>query len=398
MSTTTTEQFTVNLLPKQDDFMFSPKKYMAFVAGLGAGKTYVGCLKSILKCNSELPGMIVAPTYPMLRDSTIETLTEILDEGRIYYDLKRTESVIYIRGTKVLLRSADNPNSLRGPNINWVYLDEAALMRELVWKIILGRLRVGRPSAWITTTPAGFNWIWKYWVDTAKGNYGIVHSSTHDNIYNPPEYADDLEDNYTAEFASQEIEGNFVAFEGLVYSEFMRHTHMIKPLEKIPEGWQRVRGIDYGYTNPFVCLWGVLDEDKRLYIYDEHYRAKRLIRQHAASIKEREGNFTWTVSDWDAQDNAEMQAEGIQTRNAQKDVERGIKKVKARFKVQKDGRPRIFITENCVNTLKEIGAYRWNESKAGHNEKEEPVKEGDHAMDVLRYMVMESDNERWLLV
>ena len=112
---------------------------------------------------------------------------------------------------------------------------------------------------------------------------------------------------------------------------------------------------------------------------------------HATAIKGRPGSFEWTVADHDAQDNAEMRSKGISTTNAKKDVTRGIQKVKARLTIQGDGKPRLYIMSTCVNTIKEISLYRWNEKKAG-NEKEEPVKENDHSMDALRYMVMQLDN------
>ncbi len=66
----------------------------------------------------------------------------------------------------------------------------------------------------------------------------------------------------------------------------------------------------------------------------------------------------------------------------------------ARLKVQGDGYPRLFVSERCTNTIKEFSSYRWQESKAGRDDKEEPNKENDHAMDTIRYMVMELDNVR----
>ena len=80
---------------------------------------------------------------------------------------------------------------------------------------------------------------------------------------------------YSDEFAKQEIYGDFIAFEGLVYKEFSRVVHVIDSFE-IPEHWRRVRGIDFGFKNPFVCLFCALDEDNRLYIYDEHYYREKL--------------------------------------------------------------------------------------------------------------------------
>jgi hypothetical protein len=50
---------------------------------------------------------------------------------------------------------------------------------------------------------------------------------------------------------------------------------------------------------------------------------------------------------------------------------------------------KLLICANCVNTLSEIGNYKWRELRAGEvkNEYEEPVKANDHAMDALRYLV-----------
>ena len=398
MATDTEITPRIHLLEKQDAFVFSEAKFTSFVAGLGSGKTYAGCVKAILKCRQGGCGMVVAPTFPMLRDVTQTTFFHLLAQGGWLagrdYDFNKTEGVMDWAGSRILFRSADAPDRLRGVNLNWAYLDEAALMAEDVWKIILGRLRSGnRPQAWITTTPAGFNWVYQYWIEKGDKNYKLIHASTRENTYLPEEYLEDLESNYSGEFARQEIDGEFVAFEGLVYPEFSRNRHVYQPIS-LPDSWPRVRGIDYGYTNPFVCLWGALDPDGRLYIYHEHYQRKTLLRDHVAAINGRGENFQWTVSDHDAQDNAELRAEGIQTRNAQKDVIVGIQKVKARLKVQGDGHPRLYVSERCVNTIKEFSMYRWSESKAGKNEKEEPVKEFDHTQDVIRYLCMELDNRR----
>ncbi len=382
----------VQVLPKQKQFLTTQAKYPAFIGGVGSGKTYAGCLKALLRCAPGQDGVIIAPTYPIMRDVTERTFFELAERFQIAYSYGKTEERCEIAGCVVLFRSSDQPERLRGLNLNWAFLDEAAQMQERTWKIVLGRLRVGKPSAWITTTPAGYNWVWRHWVDRQDKQYEIIHAPTKDNTFLQPEYLADLRANYVGEFARQEIEGEFVAFEGLVYPNFSRNVHIWTG--DVGSGWTKIRAVDYGYTNPFVCLWGAIDEDKRLYIYDEHYRTRTLIKEHAEAIKRRAGNYTWTVADTDAQDNAEMGACGIVTRTAQKDVNRGIQKVMARLEAAGDGKPRLFIHARCINLLREFGMYRWNESKEGRNDKEEPVKENDHAMDALRYMVMEIDNQR----
>jgi len=382
----------VRVLPKQKQFLTTPAKYPGFIGGVGSGKTYAGCLRALLRCAPGQDGLILAPTYPLLRDVTQRTFFEIADLFNLRYSFGKAEEKAEVAGCTVLFRTADQPERLRGLNLNWAYLDEAALMAEKTWKIVLGRLRIGKPSAWVTTTPAGYNWIWKQWVESRDPQYEMIHAPTEDNTFLQSAYLEDLRANYVGEIARQELEGEFVAFEGLVYPNFSRELHL-KDVEPKAD-WQRFRSIDYGYTNPFVCLWGAVDEDGRLYVYDEHYRAKTLLGDHASAIQRRNGHAQWTVADHDAQDNAELTAKGIGSRPAQKDVLVGIQKVMARLHPAGDGRPRLYIHSRCSNLLREMGQYRWNESKEGRNDKEEPVKENDHAMDALRYMVMELDNKR----
>ena len=214
-----------------------------------------------------------------------------------------------------------------------------------------------------------------------------------DNPILSKEYVDELKASYSGVFYDRYILGKWVHAEGMVFDEYSRAEHIIKNRE-FPEHWRRVRGIDFGYTNPFVCLWGVIDEDDRLIIYDEHYKSKALMEYHANAIKNRdEGhnyNYDFTVADHDAQDNAELQALEVYTKNAKKEVIAGISAVKSRLKLAGDKKPRLQITDNCVNVIREMGLYRWQNIRKG-NEKEEPLKENDHTMDALRYIIMELD-------
>jgi PBSX family phage terminase large subunit len=381
------------LLPGQTRFLKMQEKYRAFVGGVGSGKTWVGSLLALARFTRGESGIVVAPTYRMLKDSTLVTLLGMIDAHNIpvVYNKGDQQLETMVNGKKAIamLRSGDNPDRLRGPNVTWGWVDEMAMVRENVWKVLLGRLRVGDPQAWGTTTPAGMNWVYQRWVERQDPRYGIVQSSTRENKFLPKDFVTDLESDYTSEFAAQEVDGQFVAFEGLVYSEFNSATNLID--YDPPKSWARYGAIDFGYSNPFVHLWGAVDEDGRLYIYDEHYQRKALLETHAEAIKSRGVRQQWIVSDHDAQEVAQMRSLGIDTVPAKKDITVGIQAVKARLKPAGDGRPRLFIHERCVNLRKELGMYRWPESKDGSPEKEAPVKEWDHACDALRYMVASLD-------
>jgi phage terminase large subunit len=190
------------------------------------------------------------------------------------------------------------------------------------------------------------------------------------------------------------LDGVWCEQAGAVYNEFSEDIHIIRG--KLPDGfvyWQRIRSVDFGYINPFVCLWGAIDGDGRLYIYKEYYKRQQTVQVHSQYIKnyEPKENYRWTVADHDSEDRATLAINGIPTLSAKKDVETGIKAVKERLKKQGDGKPRLFIHESCVDTISEFYDYNWDTPKEGKNYKEEPVKDRDHAMDALRYMVMQLD-------
>ena len=211
-----------------------------------------------------------------------------------------------------------------------------------------------------------------------------VHWNLDDNPFLAPEYVENLKRSTPAGmWYDRAIKGLWVAAEGLIYEQFQRGTHVCTPFD-IPAGWERVGAIDLGFDNPFVHLWGAVDPDGRIYIYREHYEARRLLGYHAEEIRHG-GIPSWIVRDHDAQEGAELEERGISTIPAQKDVLLGLQKVAQRMTVLADGKPRIIIFDTCENLIDELGKYRWK----GGGRKDEPVKEDDHACDALRYLVME---------
>jgi hypothetical protein len=73
-----------------------------------------------------------------------------------------------------------------------------------------------------------------------------------------------------------------VQAEGVVYDGWDR-VHLIDRFD-IPPDWRRIRSIDFGYTNPFVCQWWAIDGDGRMYLYREIYHTKRTVKVHAEQI------------------------------------------------------------------------------------------------------------------
>ena len=199
--------------------------------------------------------------------------------------------------------------------------------------------------------------------------------------------------------------GMFTTLSGAVFKEFNEDIHVLKEEPKINADWRRIRSIDLGYENPFCCLWMAQDEDGRLWVYDEYYQSQRLIREHAAEIEriteshnfetlihmERTRPIETNITDHERQTRAELDAVGIYTQPAVKDVEVGIQAVNRFLMVKGDGRPSLFISPRCHNLIRQMGNYHYKLVKDGHENKEVIDKIDDHAVDPLRYGVMYFD-------
>lgn len=174
--------------------------------------------------------------------------------------------------------------------------------------------------------------------------------------------------------------GKFTTLQGAVFKEFRKSIHVIDPTDEatrerynlasraphIPRDWRKIRGIDFGFNDPFACLWCARDHDDRYFVYDEHFESGRLIDYHAAQINKREwDNQPWygpTYSDHDPQIRAELSKHKISTVLASKagsSIEMGIELLRSLMIQKGDGKPQLLIFNHCSNLLREIAGYKY---------------------------------------
>lgn len=233
------------LLDHQIELVESKFKYTGLVSGIGGGKTFSGAVKAtVTGTNTPGMGLIVSPTYGMLSDSTLRMFREVAGETIAAYN--KSEKVgRFVNGNEFLCRSADDPEHLRGPNIAWVWIDEAQLVSEEAWHIIEGRLRRGVRQAWATFTPNGkLHWTYNVFGKNDR-THKLIQARTKDNIFLPQDYVDALYASYTGNYAQQELEGKFVDPEGaLFHADWFR---LVQPRE-LPKGLQWIRAWDLALT------------------------------------------------------------------------------------------------------------------------------------------------------
>jgi len=388
------------LYGEQYDFVNEQAHHAVLCGGIGSGKSIAGAARALLASLGHVGGTTIktpnlgevsAPTYPMLRDATLRTFRDIA--GDLITDFRKAENIAVLRnGSEIIFRSADDPEHMRGPTLTYYWGDEAALYSPLVQKVMLGRLRQygAQGYEWYTTTPKGRNWIYQEFVQKQRPDYRIIKVRTRDNPFLAEEYIASLEEAYTGDFARQELLGDFVSFEGLVYPEFSEDTHVTAD---IPTVFKRViAGVDWGFVHPGVVKVYGITADERLYLIHEEYARQRGIDTWADVALQLRN--IWRIQEFYADPSEpdyirKFNEKGCKTFGANNTVSTGIQAVKRRLAVGADGRPRLMYYRGAVNSIAEMGQYQW--AKRGENLLDEPLKANDHCCDAERYAVMAID-------
>jgi len=294
-------------------------------------------------------------------------------------------------------------------SVDILWMEEATRFTEDDFNEVLPRMR-GKAAPWqqiiLTTNPdAPTHWIYRRIIQGGEGK--VYYSSAVDNPYNPPGYLDILK-KLTGVLGLRLRDGKWVQAEGAVYDGYDPAIHLIDWFP-IPGEWRRIRSVDFGFTNPFVCQWWAIDGDGRMYLYREIYQSQRLVEDHAKDIKRLSAgeNIEATVADHDAEDRATLARHGVPTVPARKAVREGIQAVAERLRKAGDGRPRLYIMRDALVatdpflaekrlpacTEEEFPGYVWSKGLSDKPAKEEPLKLHDHGMDALRYAVMYVDQD-----
>lgn len=277
-----------NLNEPQAQFLVLDKKFKAYVAGFGAGKTWAGCA-SLCKHFYEHPCVnagYFAPTYPQIRDIFYPTIDECAKDWGLSVDIKQSNKEVMIYHGKeylgkIICRSMDNPSTIVGFKIGHALVDELDTLHtdkaRDAWRKIIARMRYNidglRNGIDVTTTPEGFKFTYEQFVKEANSSeekakfYGLVQASTYDNELNLPSgYIESLKQSYPAQLIEAYLNGQFVNLaSGAVYPDFDRklnHSDLT-----IKNGDTLHIGMDFNVLNMAAIVHVI--KDNNAYAVDE---------------------------------------------------------------------------------------------------------------------------------
>lgn len=281
--------------PKQRLFHDAQEFAVLFGGSLGGGKT-MALTVDVIKACMHYPGLRVGAfrrTYGELKESLLAELANLSYAQSLgarwignEYELR------FPNGSVAMFRYAESLTDAtrrQGGQYQLLAFDELTLTLPDVVSFLESRLRSGRADVPVlgvraTANPGGpgHGAVRKRFIDPT--NYGtkiikdergrtvrFIPSRMEDNPHLNPEYERDLL--ALPEVMRQALrEGNWDVFAGAMFPELNHDRHTVAPVI-IPPSWRRYNGVDWGYAKPWAVLWGAVDEDDRVWIYRELYKA-----------------------------------------------------------------------------------------------------------------------------
>lgn len=184
------------------------------------------------------------------------------------------------------------------------------------------------------------------------------------------------------------------SLDNVVFDEFDWKVH-VKSAE-YDSNLPLYRSLDFGFVNPFVCLWIQVDDAGVVRVLDEYIRSRVTIDSHAEQIKSRtlvdESCVAATYCDpagagvndvTGTSSVRELRSAGIKTKYKRSGILMGIELIRRAIKAG-DGKSRLIISPKCERLIEAMSCYHYPDYTADN---ELPVKDGvyDHPIDALRY-------------
>lgn len=322
--------------------------------------------------------------------STIER--NVLEPMRNLYGDKlvgtiSSDNTAWIFGEKCYCLGAEKVSQvskIRGASIKYCYGDEVADWSEEVFALLKSRLDKEYSCFDGTYNPQYPNHWLKRFLDSDADIFSQVYTID-DNPFLPPSFVENLKKEYAGTvFYDRYILGKWTLAEGLVYPMFGDSCIV----QDIPDTGDYYISIDYGTHNPFSAgLWCVTKTEAvrigEYYYCGREERKEKTPEEYYSEVKRLAGGRDIKCLIVDPSADAFIATvkkhHEFKVRGAVNDVLPGIQTTAEMIASGK-----LKIHESCEDAIREFGLYRWDEKA----ESDRVVKENDHAMDEVRYMVM----------
>lgn len=341
--------------------------------------------------------IITAPTYKILRQSTLPAFLKIMD-GYGSWNSSMGEFKVNHGGT-VFMRTETDPDSIVGiTDVRHIWSDEAGKYGLYFWENIQARAEfLGCPID-LTTSPYSLNWIHKEiikpYLAGKRKDVTLVQASSWENPYHS------LHDpvKLAARKATMDPRrfnmiygGEFGKMQGLVYDCFDEIENVCTPFD-LPVGTKYCGGVDWGYRpDPFVLKVRAITPDGRHFSVSEFYKTGYTITDMIATAKQKKqvyGIGTFYCDPSQPGYIEEFNRNGLSAVGADNDILRGVD---LHYELIKTRKLKFFRGANLY-TVDEMDTYHWPEPEdLGPDDagtKTKPVDQNNNCMDADRYLTI----------
>lgn len=393
------------------DLIAARDREVLAVGPAGTGKTLAACWKIHLAC-MRYPGsrwLMTRKTLESLKSGALNTYINGV-QPRLYGVATFGGNKFfpaefrYPNGSVILVSGMDKAEKILSAEFDGVYVNEVTEpgFTESDWETLLTRLRNGvmpyqqiiadgnpsGPRHWMNVRcntpvdperPDGPKRTRRI-VSTHKDN--PVYWDRHAGDWTPTgrEYVQNVLASLTGVQRKRLFEGVWAAAEGLVYPEFT--PDMIRVMDT--EHWRTALAVDVGSRNPTaIGTLHLRGDGAWLHMSRELYRPDMTSTDILDAIKGEADRANPEVIFIDPSAKGyigDLRRAGYPAMPAENAVLIGIQKVRS---VLASG---FSIDPSCTNTIDEFGMYAYPSNS--RIETDNPAKENDHAMDMLRYGVM----------
>jgi PBSX family phage terminase large subunit len=271
------------------DLWFSHSREVLMAGPAGTGKSRA-CLEKLNAAAMQRPirAAIVRKVRRSITQSAMVTFeTKVLPQPSSVRFHHEDQEYRYPNGARIIVGGLDDPEKIKSTEFDMIYVQEATELTELDWGMLLSRLRNGVLSyqqLMADCNPADPGHWLKLRADA--GATMLLESRHEDNPSVTPEYIATL-DSLTGYLYKRLRLGLWVAAEGMYFEDWDPEVHTCKAFDP-PLDWPRWFAVDYGFADPFCCLWFArVPKDGTIYVYRELYSAGLRDEQQADLIKQR---------------------------------------------------------------------------------------------------------------
>lgn len=285
----------------------------------------------------------------------------------------------------------------QGKTMSLVYCDEMTLYPDSIIDMIDTRLSNPHSMGFASMNPSYPEHKIKGWIDKAdKGdpNYYALHFTLDDNPFVDEDYKKRVGSSLSGVFYKRNYLGIWCLAEGAVFDFFDKALHVVKRPPTAADYW--VAGIDYGTVNAFACVLVGVSTGKytntgpQLWVEKEYYWDPKVTKRQKVNSEFAEDMVEFLEPygvkkiyiDPSAESfSLDLRRRGLLPIHANNDVYNGIQTLSSELRSGK-----VLICADCKNLIRETEGYMWDPKKAKLGE-DAPMKNNDHAVDALRYVI-----------